>query len=444
MAKTSATKCSKDKSPEEAQPPCRELAGQSVSSVPTTNILDLQRAAGNRAVSRLLQSQMENRHAGDSVLTITHAGLGGIQPKLEVSYPQDKYEQEADRVADQVMRMQKPGASAQALTTDRNPATQVQRKCIGCEEEASRAGTEGDVEGQATAIDIDMPIPGVTLEEESSVPVSTPNSGSWIQRMCAEGQKEIDLPAKGTPGQTVVNSSAVQDFPGGGRPLDASVRAFFEPRFGQAFDQVRVHTDVRATESARAVNALAYTRGRDIVFGAGQYAPETMAGRRLLAHELTHVMQQNPSHPSTKSPEPRNGSVPIQAMKSGSTTLQRKVVTGDPISGINTIVCDGKGRIRVQLGGTGNAVQAECLSDCMTQHELSHKTDALADNAKICEGQGANRIVTWDTQAERNVTEIKSSNVEIDCLKAKKASDKCNTIVKDRIKQMEAYRDSFK
>src|SRR2546425_5290586 len=77
-----------------------------------------------------------------------------------------------------------------------------------------------------------------------------------------------------------------------GQPLDAGTRAFMEPRFRQDFSQVRVHTDAKAAESARAVNALAYTIGRDVVFGAGQYAPGTDEGRKLLAHELTHVVQQ--------------------------------------------------------------------------------------------------------------------------------------------------------
>jgi Domain of unknown function (DUF4157) len=78
-----------------------------------------------------------------------------------------------------------------------------------------------------------------------------------------------------------------------GRPLDAETRAFFEPRFGHEFSQVRLHADARAAESARAVQAHAYTVGRDVVFGAAQYAPGTGAGNRLLAHELTHVVQQS-------------------------------------------------------------------------------------------------------------------------------------------------------
>lgn len=78
-----------------------------------------------------------------------------------------------------------------------------------------------------------------------------------------------------------------------GQPLDPVTRAFMESRFGHDFRQVRVHSDARAAESARAVSALAYTAGPEVVFGAGRYAPESGAGQKLLAHELTHVVQQH-------------------------------------------------------------------------------------------------------------------------------------------------------
>ncbi len=79
---------------------------------------------------------------------------------------------------------------------------------------------------------------------------------------------------------------------GAGQPLDTQTRAFMESRFGHDFSKVRIHTDERADESAQAVNALAYTVGQHIVFAAGQYAPEARAGKGLLAHELSHVVQQ--------------------------------------------------------------------------------------------------------------------------------------------------------
>jgi len=78
----------------------------------------------------------------------------------------------------------------------------------------------------------------------------------------------------------------------GGQPLDGDTRDFMESRFGHDFGQVRVHADSRASDSARAVNAKAYTVGRELVFQAGHYRPETDLGKRLLAHELTHVAQQ--------------------------------------------------------------------------------------------------------------------------------------------------------
>src|SRR4029077_11658236 len=77
-----------------------------------------------------------------------------------------------------------------------------------------------------------------------------------------------------------------------GEPLEAGTRRFFEGRFGYDFGAVRIHRDTRAAESARAVHAQAYTVGRDIVFNSGGFAPDSEAGCRLLAHELTHVVQQ--------------------------------------------------------------------------------------------------------------------------------------------------------
>lgn len=82
-----------------------------------------------------------------------------------------------------------------------------------------------------------------------------------------------------------------------GQPLDPSTRAFMEPRFGHDFGRVRVHTDAKAEESTRAVNALAYTVGQHVVFGSGRYAPRTTAGNGLLTHELVHTIQQDATSP---------------------------------------------------------------------------------------------------------------------------------------------------
>lgn len=151
-----------------------------------------------------------------------------LQTKLEISQPGDEYEQEADRVAEQIMQMPQPK----------------------------------------------------------------------VQQQVEQKKEEQTLQTKELPGQSPVTYE--QDVPpivhevlrSSGQPLDTQTRAFMEPRFGYDFSNVRVHTDEKAAKAAEAVNARAYTVGRDVVFGAGGYRPRTMAGKRLLAHELTHVIQQ--------------------------------------------------------------------------------------------------------------------------------------------------------
>jgi hypothetical protein len=113
---------------------------------------------------------------------------------------------------------------------------------------------------------------------------------------CEECNKKETALQRRSPGQRVpaaVPPAVSEVLRSPGQPLDTATRGFLERRFGYDFSRVRVHTDYKAAESATSVNALAYTVGRDIVFGAGQFAPSTKAGMNLLAHEITHVVQQN-------------------------------------------------------------------------------------------------------------------------------------------------------
>jgi Domain of unknown function (DUF4157) len=104
-----------------------------------------------------------------------------------------------------------------------------------------------------------------------------------------------------SPHTVLEDAEARLDAVQGGRPPSAAERAFFEPRLGRDLGDVRLHTGPAADQAARAVGALAYTRGRDVVFRDGAYTPQTDAGQRLLAHELVHVMQQ--AGPAAVSPE---------------------------------------------------------------------------------------------------------------------------------------------
>ena len=114
---------------------------------------------------------------------------------------------------------------------------------------------------------------------------------------------------------------------GTGRPLDPPARSVMEARFGRSFSGVRIHTDSRAAESAEALGAKAYTVGRDVVFSNGRFAPERPEGRRLLAHELAHVVQQSRGGPASPS---LDGSGPMEA---AATNAADAVVSGNgPVS----------------------------------------------------------------------------------------------------------------
>ncbi len=119
-----------------------------------------------------------------------------------------------------------------------------------------------------------------------------------------EEEEEENIQAKEAPcnnpqltPQIAANINALR---GSGQPLPENTRQFFEPRFGVDFGGVRVHTNAQAIQSAQQINAKAYTTDKDIVFGAGHYAPETNEGQQLLAHELTHVIQQNSRNINSK------------------------------------------------------------------------------------------------------------------------------------------------
>lgn len=222
-------------------------------SVPNENqLLPQPQALGNQTMQRLLQTR-------------------AIQAKLTVSQPDDEYEKEADQVADAVMRMPEPTAplAREGSREEMSYSIQhqgnlpgMQRLCSECEEELQR-----------------QPVPELKKEDEEE------HKKRLLQTKEIPGQTPQVTPNNESHIQHVLNSS--------GHPLPESVRSFFEPRFGYDLSQVQVHTDKKAAKSAQAVNALAYTvEQHHIVFGAGHYKPETSAGRRLLAHELTHVVQQ--------------------------------------------------------------------------------------------------------------------------------------------------------
>ncbi len=253
--------------------------------------------------------------AGRPAVSRPRAGLGNqaalrkfsisspVQAKLAIGPVNDPLEREADRVAERVVRA--PDAAA---GISRAPAG-VQRKCAACDQEQP-----------------------VARKADGAAPVSQGDAAGVNDVLASPG-----------------------------RPLDAKTRAFFEPRLGHNFSAVRVHDDARAGASASAIGALAYTAGTDIVFTPGRYAPATQAGRLLLAHELTHVVQQSQG---TAAPRTLRRQTPAPAAapagkRSYKTCVNDTLASMGIASAISELVWAGCGVLGVVAGIAGSLVGPE-------------------------------------------------------------------------------------
>src|SRR5690242_7451780 len=221
---------------EAAHAPAREKTAVRRDGVPATPLFQ---RAGNRAFGRILASGRVPLKPRERARDLPPAAINGVTEAAA------------------------PAISFPPLPVSSVGAFPIQRKCSHCEEE----------EMQRKAADGPAPLQRkcAKCEEEE---------GRQIQRK----QAGAAPPAKSPAVQQVLSSP--------GQPLDSGAIAFMEPRFGRDFSRVRVHTDSNAASSARELNAQAYTVGEHVVFASGRYAPATQAGRSLLAHELTHVAQQ--------------------------------------------------------------------------------------------------------------------------------------------------------
>lgn len=226
-------------------------------ATPTTTTLQLAPEPPAQAEPKAESAEPAPEQERQPALLNHDFGRIPILPKLSVSQPNDPYEQEADRVAAEVMRMPDrtpvPAASVQgsvghdfgqiALSRQLEPI--AQRKCAACKEEEKLSRKEnGDAISHV----------------------------GGLENKLAESQ-------------------------GGGEPLSDNVRGFMESRFGFDFSQIRIHTDASSVGMNESINAQAFTHRNDIYFNTGKYAPETQDGKQLLAHELTHTVQQTGGNP---------------------------------------------------------------------------------------------------------------------------------------------------
>jgi hypothetical protein len=221
-----------------------------------------------------------------------------LQPKLQVGRPGDQYEQEADRMADRVMSLSSPAVrSVQPMPAigriqrqandplQRQPAAEEEKKKVakGIAHKAEQKKQQAEKEK--------------VVAEETAVKADK-------DKHSKEKKKKEDEPVQTQPqpGKIPVVTPSLENHlstrQGGGQALPETTRRFMESRFQHDFSQVRVHRD---TEATQALNARAFTRRNDIFFNPTQYQPEAPHGKHLLAHELTHVVQQGAAPARSKS-----------------------------------------------------------------------------------------------------------------------------------------------
>ena len=224
----------------------------------SASLLPVQSTYGNAAASRSLQTQRTGVNQAASPPFDTGTSVQRqppakrdimIQPKLTVGAAHDTYEQEADRVAQQVMRLSTP------------PSTST---------------GQASVQGQTPEKD----------ETAQTKPLAATIT-SLAQRASSDSMGSFE------PGADFESRLSTS---GGGSPLPASTRAFMETRFGADFSGVQLHTGSEAAQLNRTIGAQAFTHGRDIYLGEGKNDLESSAGKQLLAHELTHTIQQGAAH----------------------------------------------------------------------------------------------------------------------------------------------------
>ncbi|HEY9778927.1 MAG TPA: DUF4157 domain-containing protein [Leptolyngbyaceae cyanobacterium] len=228
-----------------------------------------------------------------------------IQCRLTIGQPGDKYEQEADRVAEQVMAMPAPPKpdQIQRQGSEQDEAETLQTKPLAAsitpliQRQAESTEEQEEQESLQTKPLAASITPLIQRQAEST---EEQDEAETLQTKSQAEQDEEQVQLIPTRQQAAEGSSQtssnienqLKGSKGGGNPLPDSVRDFVEPRIGADFRGVRVHTDSTAVQMNRELNAQAFTHGQDIYFGAGKYEPGSSDGKRLLAHELTHVVQQ--------------------------------------------------------------------------------------------------------------------------------------------------------
>ncbi len=299
---------------------------------PQSPLTQLQRNLDNQAMQRMFNT-------------------GVIQAKLTISQPNDKYEQEADRVAGQIMRMPEDTVVSSQLSGVSSEDEYIQRMCSECKEEEEEIQTKPLMQR-------------LPVEEEELQPKRIQKKG---------GNEPVEASSD--------TESNINQSRGSGRHLPSDTRSFMESRFGTDFNNVKVHSDSTAIQMNKEVNSQAFTVGNNIYFNSGRYDPGSSSGKQLLAHELTHVVQQGCKNQNTQNIQRRvqvNPNIPavndvlgyFGHLCPGSWSNTGQIITGNAnvvsnqsCTCIEDVVNDPNRTYRIQVDPVGNAPRPETLYD---------------------------------------------------------------------------------
>lgn len=255
---------------------------------------------------------------GESYFFSSANSASFIQPKVQISQPGDPYEKEADTTADRVMRMTEPVGLSFSQTSPHSETAQM--KCAECEKEEKLQKKEDEeiqpklyVNAGGSLVQRSEDKEEVQAKMENNTVQRNEEKKDDLQPMLFrmptdENKKEDDRDQihpklaflarkeRGPPNVSTQFTSTLHNNKGSGNPLDNGTRHFMESRFNADFSHVRIHTGSSAIQMSTQIGAQAFTHGKDIYFNSGKFNPESGTGKHLLAHELTHTIQQGASN----------------------------------------------------------------------------------------------------------------------------------------------------
>ena len=348
-----------------------------------------------------MKSEQEYDSEGQSFFS---PAVADHQSALTIGAHDDAYEQEANQVAEQVVHH----SSAEVNSTASSPS--VQTMCAECAEEPAI---------QRMAEEEEPSIQRMTEEEEPAIQREMMEEEPAIMRMAEEeepARSNTPIMRQAMNGQGVGTPQLANQLyhsKGGGSPLAETTQQDMGHAFGRDFSHIRIHTDANAVQMSQGLSAKAFTHGADIYFNQGQYAPESTAGKRLLAHELTHTIQQGATGEPAKRPAKSRG---VPKKSSCCTQSEAKGLDDGDVAGV--ICCNKKKYACVWISGgaTGatNAKAVKIIDHCSKVHEKAH-----FDDVKCPTGKGPTRP-PFRAGKDPAAEEKKSYRREARCLKRRK------------------------